>query len=323
LNLIPFAAVMTDEGRYLVENHVISYVTSGRDLVRLRRAGDVAVTAGPPVVIAIQRSTAARPGGGNRGSIRRHGSGPGRQHAQFDPLPGTGEEAVAITKLLTGARMFTGTAATEAVLKQVTMPAISHIATHGFFLRGAKSSAAATRGLTAAPAQSAQPVGAGEDALLLSGLAMAGANQRWSGEGEDGILTALEPPASIYEAPDWSCCLPGETGVGDARSGEGVYGLRRALVLAGSESQVMSLWQVSDTATRDLMIAYYRRLRAGEGRADALRQVAARDAAGRRGACAPLLLGELHRVRRLASRLRVTMTRAIRDSVSSRRRQGH
>jgi CHAT domain-containing protein len=44
-------------------------------------------------------------------------------------------------------------------------------------------------------------------------------------------------------------------------------------VLAGSESQVMSLWQVSDTATRDLMIAYYRRLRAGEGRADALRQV--------------------------------------------------
>ena len=64
-----------------------------------------------------------------------------------------------------------------------------------------------------------------------------------------------------------------ETGIGDTRDGEGVYGLRRALVLAGSESQVMSLWQVSDEATRDLMIAYYRRLRAGEGRADAMRNV--------------------------------------------------
>ena len=64
-----------------------------------------------------------------------------------------------------------------------------------------------------------------------------------------------------------------ETGVGDARNGEGVYGLRRALVLAGSESQVMSLWQVSDSATRDLMIAFYQRLRSGEGRADALRNV--------------------------------------------------
>jgi CHAT domain-containing protein len=52
-----------------------------------------------------------------------------------------------------------------------------------------------------------------------------------------------------------------------------VYGLRRAFVLAGSESQVMSLWQVSDEATRDLMVGYYKRLQAGEGRAEALRQV--------------------------------------------------
>ncbi|MEP6819014.1 MAG: CHAT domain-containing protein, partial [bacterium] len=55
--------------------------------------------------------------------------------------------------------------------------------------------------------------------------------------------------------------------------GEGVYGLRRALVLAGAESQLMSLWQVSDAATRDLMVAYYKRIQAGEGRSEALRQV--------------------------------------------------
>jgi len=59
--------------------------------------------------------------------------------------------------------------------------------------------------------------------------------------------------------------------VGDIRVGEGVYGLRRALTLAGAESQLMSLWQVSDEATRDLMVEYYKRLKAGEGRGDALR----------------------------------------------------
>ncbi len=57
------------------------------------------------------------------------------------------------------------------------------------------------------------------------------------------------------------------------QNGEGVYGLRRALVMAGAESQVMSLWKVADEATRDLMIAYYTRLLSGEGRAEALRQV--------------------------------------------------
>lgn len=63
-----------------------------------------------------------------------------------------------------------------------------------------------------------------------------------------------------------------ETGLGDLQNGEGVYGLRRALVIAGSETQVISLWKVADDATRDLMAEFYRRLTAGAGRSDALRQ---------------------------------------------------
>ena len=46
-----------------------------------------------------------------------------------------------------------------------------------------------------------------------------------------------------------------------------------ALVLAGSESQVMSLWSVSDEGTRDLMIEYYKALKSGQGRSEALRGV--------------------------------------------------
>jgi CHAT domain-containing protein len=63
-----------------------------------------------------------------------------------------------------------------------------------------------------------------------------------------------------------------DTGVGEVRNGEGVYGLRRAFVLAGAETLVMSLWPVSDYITRETMVEYYTGLRAGLGRGDALRQ---------------------------------------------------
>jgi MYXO-CTERM domain-containing protein len=64
-----------------------------------------------------------------------------------------------------------------------------------------------------------------------------------------------------------------ETGVGAVRSGDGVYGLRRALVIAGAETQVMSLWKVDDEATRDLMVGYYNRLEAGGGRSESIAEV--------------------------------------------------
>ena len=95
-----------------------------------------------------------------------------------------------------------------------------------------------------------------------------------------------------------------DTGIGEVRNGEGVYGLRRAFVLAGAESMVMSLWPVSDYVTRQMMTAYYTGLRAGLGRGEALRQaklamIAARRGAGRLAAPASVLLGQLHPVRRV------------------------
>jgi len=63
-----------------------------------------------------------------------------------------------------------------------------------------------------------------------------------------------------------------DTGVGQDTTGEGIYGLRRALVIAGSESQLISLWKVEDEATKDLMVNYYKRLLNNQGRSEALRQ---------------------------------------------------
>ena len=61
-----------------------------------------------------------------------------------------------------------------------------------------------------------------------------------------------------------------ESGKGDIQSGEGVYGLKRAIAVAGARSSLLSLWKVNDEATAAFMESFYKKLTAGEGRADAL-----------------------------------------------------
>jgi CHAT domain-containing protein len=111
-----------------------------------------------------------------------------------------------------------------------------------------------------------------KDPQLRSDLVMSGANQGKSG-GEDGLLTALEAAGLDLWGTKLVVLSACDTGVGEVKNGEGVQGLRRALVLAGSESQVMSLWPVSDTGAKEVMIRYYRALRRGKGRSDGLRQL--------------------------------------------------
>jgi CHAT domain-containing protein/tetratricopeptide (TPR) repeat protein len=120
-----------------------------------------------------------------------------------------------------------------------------------------------------------------EDPLLRSGLALAGANQGKSGN-DDGVLTALEAASLDLLGTKLVVLSACDTGVGEVKKGEGVQGLRRALVLAGSESQVMSLWPVSDEAAKDLMVPYYKALQQGEGRSEGLRQVQLRMLRGRK-----------------------------------------
>ncbi len=276
LNLIPFGALVDEQNRYLVESYTLTYLTSGRDLLRLgvRVASRQSATLFADPVFDADANVAtaqAEPAL----SVRRSAE---MTNAHFNRLPGTAQEADAISALLSAPQVFTKEQATEAALKGVTGPRILHVATHGFFLKNQPASTQIeARGLalgngssSSAPKPTAPP---GENLLLRSGLAFAGANGRAGGTGEDGILTALEAAGLDLWGTQLVVLSACETGLGEVKTGDGVYGLRRALVLAGAESQVISLWQVSDTATRDLMVGYYTRLQAGEGRTEALRHV--------------------------------------------------
>ena len=276
LNLIPFAALVDEQEHYLIENYQLTYLTSGRDLLRLQARSE---SKSAPVVFAnpqfdLGRNTTAATVAPTERGLRSTDFG----QLQFSQLKGTAEEAAALRTTLAGVQVLTDAQATEATLKQLGSPAVLHIATHGFFLPDqASASVPATRGIglgkdadTPAITAVAPPA---ENPLLRSGIALAGANSRQSGPGEDGVLTAPEAAGLNLWGTKLVVLSACETGLGEVHNGDGVYGLRRALVLAGSESQVMSLWQVSDAATRDLMVAYYKRLQAGEGRTDALRQV--------------------------------------------------
>jgi len=111
-----------------------------------------------------------------------------------------------------------------------------------------------------------------ENPLLRSGLALSGANRGNSGD-DDGLLTALEVAGLDLWGTKLVVLSACDTGLGEIKNGEGVLGLRRALVLAGSESQVISLWAVKDELAREVIIPYYKAVGRGEGRGEGLRQV--------------------------------------------------
>jgi len=285
LNLVPFAALVDEGRRYAVERYSISYLTSGRDLLRLQVARE---SRGGPLVVAApdfgRRSQveAARLGkqekDASEGEVKAESARSAIQEFYFPPLPYAEREGDALRELLPDTTLLTKGQATKAALGQVRSPKLLHIATHSFFLEDQQLSSAGERGaqaLTDDPERALQRLeGRGvriESPLLRSGLALAGANEHK--EDDNGILTALEVTGLNLWGTKLVALSACDTGVGEVKNGDGVHGLRRALVLAGAETQVMSLWAVSDKATRELMVAYYGRLKQGQGRGEALRRV--------------------------------------------------
>jgi CHAT domain-containing protein len=274
LNLVPFAALVDEQGRYLIQRYSFTYVTSGRDLLRMQVARE---SKSSPLVVA-NPNFGAQALNETTVAVATNGtSSRSLSDTYFAPLAATENEARSIQMLFPDATVLTGVKATETAVKEVAAPRILHLATHGFFLYDEPAVAptvAIARDVSVPRARGSRstPGAASENPLLRSGLAFAGANLR-NGKGDDGILTALEASGLNLWGTKLVVLSACDTGVGEVRTGEGVYGLRRAFTLAGAESLVMSLWPISDFTTRTLMTSYYQNLKQGVGRGEALRQV--------------------------------------------------
>jgi len=169
--------------------------------------------------------------------------------------------------------VFSRSSAREALFKvHAPSRSVLHLATHGFFLD------AGCRAGT--PASIESP-------LLLSGLALAGANSRSRVEDgeEDGILTAEEIAALDLSRVQLAVLSACGTGSGRVMNGEGILGLRRAFEIAGVETLIMSLWSVEDQTAQEWVQEFYRaRLESGLPTIEAVRQATLHLLEGRRQA---------------------------------------
>jgi CHAT domain-containing protein len=272
LTLFPFEALRDEQGQYLIQRYTVSYLTSGRDLLRFQLP---AKSRFEPVVLADidyeqQETTGEKPKLTNvRGSQKRRSAD--LASLNFEPLPNTKEEAAVIQKVLPNVKLLLGKEATETALKQLHAPSILHLATHGFFISDQQQNFNPSLTEFGQPQPKVLQI---ENPLLRSGLALAGINKRnrTSADNDDGVLTALEVTGLDLRGTQLVVLSACETGAGDIKVGEGVYGLRRALVIAGSSSQILSFWALGDEETKNLMVKYYQKLKAGKGRHEALRE---------------------------------------------------
>jgi CHAT domain-containing protein/Tfp pilus assembly protein PilF len=288
LNLIPFEVLMGEEGRYLIEDYSFNYLAAARDIARF---GEISGEPGKAVLMGDpdfdmgkeeRQKVFARLATKGRGAPREGGFSSELKGVWFESLPGTREEVAAIRDLMGNrAELYSGEEALEEVLREKVSPSILHLATHGFFMRdleGIGSEEAVFRGVDAVSISGFPRKGGIENPLLRSGVALAGANRAIASEESrtsEGILTAEEILGLRLQGTDLVVLSACETGLGEVRTGEGVYGLRRAFLQAGAKSLVMSMWAVPDRETKELMIEFYRRATSGGmNRCQALRHAA-------------------------------------------------
>jgi CHAT domain-containing protein len=201
------------------------------------------------------------------------------QGVNFGRLPDTRREADAIAVLIKNGmgikvRKLLGAEAREKALFGQSQPAVLHLATHGFFLQGDKKNGAETRGLKAVLIDNAGAAGSApvKNPMLRSGIALAGVNSSLANGTDDGFVTAEKILGMRLKGTDLVTLSACETGVGELHDGEGVFGLKRAFILAGARTVVLSLWSVPSSETTELMTEFYRQMASGVPKAAALRK---------------------------------------------------
>jgi tetratricopeptide (TPR) repeat protein len=195
---------------------------------------------------------------------------------KLDELAWTEKEVNLIDSILVNngwqAEKYTEELALEEVVKQADNPRILHLSTHGKFLSDTVITENKSRGFISDKVFGFDISTTKKDPLLRSMLFFTG-SQNTIDEGkspdgtEDGILTAKEVSTLKLDETELVVLSACETGLGDVRNGEGVYGLQRAFRMAGAENIIMSLWEIPDQATQEFLTLFYTKwLESGEAR---------------------------------------------------------
>ncbi|MCC6370063.1 MAG: CHAT domain-containing protein [Bacteroidia bacterium] len=250
-----------ESGKYLIEEKNLHVLTSLRDIKTIKLAKNIKpentiLVGNPKFDYDITKLSSAKSDLSSAVATR------GAFGFVLNELPGTKEEVEVIKQTLEKngmhAAMFTEINANEHDIKKVKNPDVLHIATHGFFLEDPKEED--LMGYSKMEKQYYM------NPMLRSGIFFSGANKTYTlntgninslVDFEDGMLTAYEAMNMNLDETELVVLSACETGLGKIKNGEGVFGLQRAFKLAGAKSTIMSLWPVSDEATKDLMIAFY------------------------------------------------------------------
>jgi tetratricopeptide (TPR) repeat protein/CHAT domain-containing protein len=268
LNFISFATLLTSKDHFLAEDYGIQYVSSGRDLLRDTKLAPNSqlIAFGDPdfnlnAVAANKGKLPTAQQIAFRGKTRQD-----LERLGLRALPGTKAECALLAEKAKQWKWpcskFLAADATEAELRKLRSPHILHLATHGFVLDAPKEHQA---GPGFASPFEMRKMRYFENPMHRAGLALAGAQttiDAWR-KGEipptenDGIVTAEEVSTLNLEGT-WLVTLSAcNTGLGEAKSGEGVLGLRRGFIQAGAKNLLMTLWPISDATTVDIMAQFY------------------------------------------------------------------
>ena len=238
---------------YLGEEYNLNLISVGRDLIKLKNsqsfnANKSLVVANPSFYIAnknnkinlLDEINSAKDLLRNNINLREN----------WNLLPNTNKEGLEISKILKS-DLLINEYASPSLIKKYRDPKILHIASHSSY--------------------EANPVNKSiKNPLLISKIPLAGANNFIKSNNDDGYLTALELSQLDLKNTELVVISGCESALGDFLLGEGIFGLKRAITLAGSRSSLLSLWKVNDKITTDFMISFYNNLNYGLNRSQAL-----------------------------------------------------
>ncbi|GEM_PF-5033425 len=247
-HFFPFSRIQREDGSFLLDHYNFHNVLSTRDIIRIKDKLNTEAL--------LSSSSIALFGGADFGIPYNELSPPDvKRNQNFDFLPGSLKEVNSIHKKLSemnfSSYLYIDKQATESQFKSLSShesnnwklsPDIIHLSTHGFYIPPAENS--------------------NDNPLMRSGLLLSGANEAWSNKpilnnADDGILTAQEIAQMNLHNTRLVVLSACATGLGDLVQGEGIFGLQRAFKLAGVQSILISIDDISDQNTVEFMVTFY------------------------------------------------------------------